>query len=190
MTPKQLAVLRIVEEHQTRKGYAPTLQEIADRLGVTKVTVLSHLRHLERDKHIKRSYYRRRSIKVLTPTRGIPLVGTIAAGEPIEAVESPEDVDVFGLLREGKEYYALRVRGRSMIDDGIREGDVVICEKRTTARNGETVVALLDGGEATLKRLYREDGRIRLQPANEKMKPLVVSRAQVQGVVVGVFRKL
>ena len=190
MTPKQLAVLRTVEEYQDKHRYAPTLQEVADKLGVTKVTVLSHLRQLEKQGHIKRSYYRRRSIEILTPTRRLPLVGTIAAGRPIEAIEDPVDVDVFGILKKGKTYFALQVRGDSMDDDGIRDGDMVICEKRTTARNGETVVALLGDGEATLKRWYRENGRVRLQPANENHKPIITNRVRVQGVVVGVFRKM
>ena len=190
MTPKQLEVLRTIEDYHAKHGYAPTLQEIADRRGVTKVTILSHLRHLERDKHIKRSYYRARSIEVLTPTCGIPLVGHISAGQPIEAIEDPTDVDVLGVFREKKDCFALRVRGDSMIDDGIREGDIVICEKRTSARNGETVVALLNGGEATLKRWHRENGRVRLQPANSRLKPIYSNRVRVQGVVVGVFRQL
>ena len=138
MTPKQLKVLRIIEDYQSRNGYAPTLQEIADQLGVTKVTVLSHLRNLERDKHIKRSFYRRRSIEILTHTGGIPLVGTIAAGRPIEAVEVPEEIDFFENLRNRKKCFALRVSGDSMVEDGIHDGDVVICEKRTSARCSRT----------------------------------------------------
>lgn len=190
MTPKQQEVLRLVEEYTAGHGYAPTLQEIALKLGVTKVTVLSHLRQLEKGKHIKRSYYRRRSIEVLTPQRGIPLVGHIAAGKPIEPLEDRSDVDVLQVLKRGQEYFALQVRGDSMIEDGIRSGDVVICEKRTGARDGETVVAVLEGGEATLKRWYKEEGRIRLQPANAAMKPIYTDGAQVQGVAVGIFRTL
>lgn len=190
MTPKQLEVLRNIEEYQTKNGYAPTLQELGDKLGVSKVTILSHLRRLERGKHIRRSYYGRRAIEVLTPTRGIPLVGTVAAGRPIEAMEHPSDVDVFGVLKQGKECFALKVSGDSMIEDGILNGDIVLCEKRSTARNGETVVALLEGGEATLKRWYRENGQVRLQPANPKVPPILTDRVQVQGVVIGVFRRM
>jgi len=190
MTPKQLGVLRIVEDYQDKHDYAPTLQEIAEKLGVTKVTVLSHLRHLERQGHIKRSYYRRRSIEIITSTRKLPLVGTISAGHPIEAIEDKVDVDIFSVFKKNMEYFALKGSGESMIDDGIMDGDMVICEKRTTARNGEPVVALLEDGEATLKRWYKENGRVRLQPANEKLKPIYVERVRVQGVVVGVFRKM
>lgn len=190
MTPKQLEVLRTVEEFTQRNGYSPTLQELADSLKITKVTVLSHLRQLEKARHIKRSYYRRRGIEVLTSTRRLPVTGRIAAGRPIEAIAHPDDLDVLAVMRSGKDYFALEVRGSSMIEDQIRDGDYVIVEKTPTARNGETVVALLDGGEATLKRFYRENGRIRLQPANSTMSPIVVDHVDIQGVVVGVFRKL
>jgi repressor LexA len=190
VTPKQLEVLRYVEDFSQRSGYSPTLQEIADHLKITKVTVLSHLRQLEKARHIKRSYYRRRGIEVLTSTRKLPVTGRIAAGRPIEAIAHPDDLDVLSVMKSGKDYFALEVRGNSMIEDHIRDGDYVIVEKTPSARNGETVVALLDEGEATLKRFYRENGRIRLQPANGTMDPIVVDRVDIQGVVVGVFRKL
>lgn len=190
MTPKQLEVLRYVEDYSRRNGYAPTLQEAADHLRVSKVTILSHLRALEKARHIKRGYYRRRGIQVVTSTRKLPVIGKIAAGRPIEAIAHPDELDVFGIVKEGRDYFALEVRGDSMIEDQIRDGDYVICERRTTARDGETVVALLDDGEVTLKRFYREGAKVRLQPANGKMAPLVVDRVQVQGVVVGIFRRL
>lgn len=190
MTPKQLEVLRFIEGYTARHEVSPTLQEIADALRVTKVTVLSHLRNLEKGRHIKRSYYRRRGIQVLTPTRKMSVLGRIAAGRPIEAIAHPDELDILGVMKDGKEYFALEVRGESMIEDHIRDGDYVICERRADARNGETVVALLDGGEATLKRFYRENGRIRLQPANASMAPILADRVDVQGVVVGIFRKM
>jgi repressor LexA len=190
VTPKQLEVLRYVEDFTQRNGYSPTLQEVADHLKITKVTVLSHLRQLEKARHVKRSYYRRRGIEVLTSTRRLPVTGRIAAGRPIEAIVHPDELDVLGVLKPGKEYFALEVRGSSMIEDHIRDGDYVIVERTPTARTGETVVALLDGGEATLKRFYRDNGKIRLQPANGTMAPIIVDRVDIQGVVVGVFRKL
>lgn len=190
MTPKQLEVLRFVEDYTQRSGVSPTLQEVADHLKITKVTVLSHLRQLEKAKHVKRSYYRRRGIELLTSTRKLPISGRIAAGKPIEAIVHPDELDVLGIMRPGKEYFALEVRGTSMIEDHIRDGDYVIVERTPQAKNGETVVALLDGGQATLKRFYRENGRIRLQPANPTMEPILVDRVEIQGVVVGVFRKL
>ena len=190
MTPRQLEVMRCIEEYAARHGYSPTLQEIGDRLRITKITVLSHLRRLEKARAIKRNYYQRRGIQVLTPTRKLPVIGKIAAGRPIEAIAHPDDLDLLKVMKEGRDYFALEVRGDSMIEDQIRDGDFVIAERRSTAQNGETVVALLDGREATLKRFYRENGKIRLQPANAKMPPLIVDRVEIQGVVVGVFRKM
>ena len=190
MTPKQLEVLQYVEDYSVKNGFSPTLQEVADHLRVTKVTVLSHLRQLEKARHIKRSYYRRRAIEVLTPTRRLQVTGKIAAGKPLEAIAHPGELDVLGVLKEGKEYFALEVRGDSMIEDHIRDGDYVIVERRPLAHNGETVVALLENGEATLKRFYREKDRIRLQPANASLSPILLDRVEIQGVVVGIFRKL
>ncbi len=190
MTPRQLEVLRFLEEYSDRHGYSPTLQEIADRLGVSKITALSHLRQLEKGRHVRRSYYRRRGIQILTRTKKIPVIGRIAAGRPIDAIAHPDDLDILGIVRENREYFALEVRGDSMVEDHIRDGDYVILERRSTAENGETVVALLDDGTATLKRFYREGRRVRLQPANDRMPPIVLDRVNVQGVVVGIFRKL
>ncbi len=190
MTPKQLEVLRFVEEYTDRNGFSPTLQEIADRLRVTKVTVLSHLRQLEKARHVRRGYYRRRGIQVITRTRKLPVVGRIAAGKPLDAIAHPDDLDLLGVVRENREYFALEVRGDSMVEDHIRDGDYAIVERRSTADNGETVVALLEDGTATLKRFYQEGKRVRLQPANSRMPPLVLDRVDIQGVVVGIFRKL
>ncbi len=190
MTPRQLQVLRYIEDYSVRNGVAPTLQEMADHLRVTKVTVLSHLRRLEKDRHIRRGHYRRRGIRVLTPVRKLPVTGRIAAGRPIEAIAHPDDLDLLGVMKEDRQYFALEVRGDSMVEDHIRDGDYVICERRSTAQNGETVVALLDGGEVTLKRFYRESGRVRLQPANAAMAPLLPDRVEIRGVVVGLYRKL
>jgi repressor LexA len=119
----------------------------------------------------------------------VQILGRIAAGRPIEAVEDPEELDLQDLLPPGRECYALHVRGDSMIDDGIRNGDIVLVEQRKEARNGETVVAVLAGEEATLKRYYRERGRIRLQPANSALEPIYAKDVEVRGVVVGVIRR-
>ncbi len=141
-------------------------------------------------RRIKRSRYGRRAIEVLQPTRRVPVVGRIAAGRPIEAVETREEITLNEFVAPGRDYFALQVRGDSMVDDHILDGDHVIVERRTEARDGEVVVALLESGEATLKRIYREAGRIRLQPANAAMAPILVDRVDVQGVVVGVYRLL
>ena len=120
----------------------------------------------------------------------LPLAGRIAAGSPIEAIERPEAIDMRDIFPANGNTFVLEVSGDSMIDEHIRSGDLVVCQKRNTARNGETVVALLEDGEATLKKLYREDGRVRLQPANEKYDPIYVKDVTIQGVVIGLIRQL
>ncbi|HXG61074.1 MAG TPA: transcriptional repressor LexA [Planctomycetota bacterium] len=193
MTPRQFEVLRFIEDYAARKGCSPTLQEMADHLRLSKVTVLGHLRRLEKSRHIRRGYYRRRGIEVLIPSRRLPVVGRIAAGRPVEAIAQPEELDLAGLLRRGREYFALQVRGDSMIGDHICDGDFVIVERRSDVRDGEMVVALLDGREATLKRYYREGRGVRLQPSNPSVDPLFVDRPErlkIQGVVVGVLRRM
>jgi repressor LexA len=193
VTPRQFEVLRFIEDYAARKGCSPTLQEMADHLRLSKVTVLGHLRRLEKSRHIRRGYYRRRGIEVLIPSRRLPVVGRIAAGRPVEAIAQPEELDLAGLLRRGREYFALQVRGDSMIGDHICDGDFVIVERRSDVRDGEMVVALLDGREATLKRYYREGRGVRLQPSNPSVDPLFVDRPErlkIQGVVVGVLRRM
>jgi repressor LexA len=195
LTPKQLNVLRFVRKFRDSHEYAPTLEEIAREFNVSKITALQHLRALEKRGAIRRSRYQARSIEIPEPRRPhslqrIPLAGTIAAGAPIEAIEEREVLDLSELIHGRAEPFLLRVRGDSMIDEQIREGDYVICERRSTAVNGETVVAILPGGEATLKKFYREpDGRIRLQPANPKLSPTYPERVEIRGVVGGVLRK-
>ena len=197
-TPRQLEILRFIRDFRSREGYSPTMQEIGNHLGLTKVTVFEHVGALERKglllrgpKHKARSL--RVSGKVEFPderaTR-IPLVGRIAAGLPIEAVEDREMLDLEELFDRPRGTFALEVTGDSMVEDHICDGDLVICERRQDARNGETVVALLTDGEATLKKFYREGNRIRLQPANADYDPIYTDRVQIQGVVVGVVRKV
>ena len=190
MTPRQLEALRYVEDYARSNGVAPTVQELADHLRVSKPTALSHLRALERAKAIRRRPYRRRAIEVTAPSRKLPVIGRIAAGRPLEALAQPGDLDLAAPARGGAEHFVLEVRGDSMIEDGIRDGDFVVCERRSAARDGETVVALFEDGTATLKRLYREKGRVRLQPANASMAPIYADRVDVQGVVVAVHRLL
>ncbi len=195
-TPKQLRVLTYIRDYSRAHGYAPTLQELADEFGVSKVTVFEHIVALQEKRYLKRSRHKARSLRLNTrvpfaderATR-LPLVGTIAAGRPIEAIEEREVLDLEELFVKSHETFALRVRGDSMIEDRICDGDYVVCEKRDTARDGETVVALLDDGEATLKRFYREKDGVRLQPANPNYPPLRTKSVQIQGVVVGVVRR-
>ncbi len=195
LTPKQLRILKLIRDYQRKHGYSPTMQELADVLGVTKVTVFEHVSGLEKKGLLRRSKHRARSLE-LTPriefpdeTEGmLPLVGHIAAGAPIEAIENPEVIDLESMFQSGAGVFALRVRGDSMIEEQIRDGDLVVAERRETARDGETVVALLDDGEATLKKFYRDGARIRLQPANPAYSPIYVDHVRIQGVVIGVLR--
>jgi repressor LexA len=196
LTPKQLRVLTYIRDFSRSKGYAPTMQELADEFDVSKVTVFEHIAALERKGYLKRSRHKARSLQLNKsidfPDEGatrLPLAGTIAAGQPIEAIEDRETIDLESMFVSPHGTYVLQVRGDSMIEDNICDGDLVVIEKRETARDGETVVALLEDNEATLKRFYREKDHIRLQPANEAYEPIRVRDVTIQGVVVGVLRQ-
>ena len=200
LTPRQLEILTAIRDGSRRDGYSPTMQELADQLVISKVTVFEHVNALVRKGLLRRLPHKARSLQVTSSARFpderptlLPLAGRIAAGGPIEAIEDVEvlDLETVFATRRGGDYsnFALKVSGDSMIDDHIADGDYVIVAPRRTPRNGEIVVALLENGEATLKRWYREKGRIRLQPANEAYEPLYVKRVDVQGVVVGVIRR-
>jgi repressor LexA len=195
LTRRQRQILDFLVEYTRREGVSPTLEEIAQAFGVNKVTIFGHVSELERKGLIRRPRPRASRGLLLSdsaagsPFPRLPILGRIAAGRPIEAIEDPEELDLGDLVPAGREIYALRVQGDSMIEDSIRDGDIVLVERRTTARNGETVVAVLADGEATLKRLYREQGRVRLQPANRELEPIYVPDVEVRGVVVGVLRR-
>ena len=196
LTPRQLEIVKFIREYSASHGTAPTMQEIADHLGIRRPTVFEHLKALEARGAITKKPILSRTIE-LSPELSFTgarfnLVGRIAAGRPIEAIEDPEVLDVEALFRgRTGETFALQVVGNSMIDEQIRDGDYVIVEKRDSAHNGETVVALVDEQEATLKKFYLELGRVRLQPANPTMEPIFLDadRVRVQGVVIGVLRK-
>ena len=199
VTPRQLEILRFVRDFRSRRGYSPTMQEIGDHHRLTKVTVFEHIAALERKGLILRGpKHKARSLRVseafeFADERGtgkMPLVGRIAAGQPIEAIEDRETLDLEALFDRPGETFVLQVAGESMIDEHICTGDYVVCRRGAEPKNGDTVVALLDEGEATLKKFYREKGRIRLQPANENFEPIYVKDVQVQGVVVGVIRTM
>jgi repressor LexA len=199
LTRRQRDVLEVIRGFIDRHGYSPSLEEIGRALGLSSVaTVHKHVSHLVDKGLVKRVWNQNRSIDLVQEgrdgegTAALPLMGTIAAGSPLEAVRSDEAIAVPADMIPGRGAgYVLRVRGNSMIDEQIRDGDFVVVEERPQARDGETVVALVDGHEATLKRLYREGATVRLQPANATLGPIVLAadRVQVQGVVVGVIRK-
>jgi repressor LexA len=197
LTKRQREILDYLQEFIQQHGYAPSLEEIGHRFNLSSLaTVHKHLTNLEEKGFIRRSWNRSRSVELLSSRVGhraieLPLLGFVAAGSPIEAVPSNETIAVPDDLVGRRETYVLRVRGDSMIDEQIRDGDFVVVEDRKTAENGEMVIALVSGADVTLKKFYRENGRIRLQPANPTMQPIFVdaNNVQVQGVVVGVMRK-
>jgi len=197
LTKRQREILDYLNDFIQQHGYAPSLEEIGRRFGLSSLaTVHKHLTNLQGKGFIKRAWNRSRSVELL-PTRTVaravelPLLGYVAAGAPIEAVIGTETIEVPESLVGKRDTYVLRVKGDSMIEEQIRDGDLVIVEDRRSADNGETVVALLGGTDVTLKKLYRENGHIRLQPANPAIQPIVVpaDQVQIQGVVIGVMRK-
>lgn len=196
VTRRQKQVLDFVQTYLRRHGYAPSLEEIGRHLGMTSLaTVHKHLTRLESRGVIRRRAHQSRSVEVLDRpesggTTSVPLLGRVAAGRPIEPVETAESVALPEDLLGKGETFALRVVGDSMIGDGILDGDVVVVESRPDAPNGATVVAVVRG-EATVKRFYRRRGRIHLIPANERVEPIVASDddVQVRGVVIGLLRR-
>ena len=202
LTEKQIRVLRYFRDYRKEHGIAPTLDEAAQALGVSKITIHEHLNQLTKKGAIHRDRAKARAVAILydpdaeeldhgaDAIPSLPLVGSIAAGRPIEALEDREDVSLTELVPTGDRIYMLRVKGKSMIEDHIDDGDLVVVERRETASDGDIVVAILEDEEATLKRFYREsNGMIRLQPANSEMEPLFTNRVQLRGVVRGVIRK-
>ncbi len=196
LTRRQKDILAFIESFLETHGYSPALEEIARHFGIASLNgVYKHLRVLEERGFISRLSNRARSIRLVklaeTNMRAVPLLGRIAAGQPIEAVEDREEIPVPESLLTRGNNYVLRVEGDSMIDEQIRDGDLIIVEQRSLARDGETVVALIDGERATLKKLYRDGDRVRLQPANSDLPPIYVDpeRLRLQGVVVGLMRR-
>jgi repressor LexA len=193
-TKKQKAVLEYIAGYQKQHGLSPTLEEIGSELGITRVTAFQHVKSLEKKGAVRTRPLKSRSIEILDPDfrpggRSVPVRGTIAAGRPIEAVEDVEEFDPDEFFPHGEGFFLLHVKGDSMIGDHIRDGDLVLVEPRQSADDGETVVALLPGGDTTLKRIYREAGRFRLQPSNPDLAPIWVDEVVVQGVVRGVVRR-
>ncbi len=199
LTKRQREILDYLTGYIDDHGYAPSFEEIAAAMKYGSLaTVHEHLSNLERKGVIRRSYNESRSIEVLSRARApgvaeLPLLGLVAAGEPIEAIEQQETIALpEEMLPATGPNYVLRVRGDSMIDEQIKDGDYVIVHSRNSARNGEMVIALLQGTHATVKKFYREkSGWVRLQPANAAVEPIFVHEDDVtiQGVVVGVIRK-
>ena len=215
LTPRQHQILRFVCESRSRNGYSPTLQEMAKSLQLSKVTVFEHVAALVRKGLLLRQPNRARSLTLnpdydwtqfegpsdllesqTTPTTTdqadpgqFPLLGDIAAGCPLEAVENPDRLDLKTLFETHSDTFALQVSGESMIDDHIQSGDYVLVQKTSQARDGQTVVALMENGEATLKKVYRQGSGYRLVGANANFEPIFTENLQIQGVVIGLVRQ-
>ncbi|MGB1842047.1 MAG: transcriptional repressor LexA [Longimicrobiales bacterium] len=199
LTKRQKEILDYIEAFIEEQGYAPSFEEIAESFGYSSLaTVHEHLSNLERKGYIRKSYNESRSIELVghdtgTPVVELPLLGAVAAGLPIEAVQDTETLAVPpDMVSRRRDNYVLRVEGNSMIEEQIRDGDYIVVQAQDRAEDGQMVVALVGDEAATVKKLYREAaGRVRLQPANPTMEPMFVDAADVriQGVVVGVIRK-
>lgn len=197
---RQQQILDFLKQHVQMTGSAPTLKQIAKALGVSSLaTVHEHLTTLEYKKLIKRTGGKNKTVEFIneaskdfsTASMEVPILGFIAAGTPIEPYTDPNASMAIpnAFVTGQKRTYVLQVRGESMIEDGIMDGDYVVIEQSDFATNGEIVVALLDNGMATLKRFFKESTRIRLEPANAKMQPIFVKNVTIQGKVVGLIRK-
>jgi repressor LexA len=201
LTRRQRAILEFIRAYCAEHRISPTLEEIARNFDVSKVTIFGHVAELERKGALRRAAKGiSRGLQVVeeepaaqpgaAPAGCLHILGTIAAGAPIETLEEPEQFPFEELAPAGKDVYVLRVQGDSMIEDAICDGDMVLVERRSDPRNGQTVVAVLPDEEATLKRYYREpDGRIRLQPANAAMEAIVLPEVEIRGIVIGVVRR-
>jgi repressor LexA len=215
LTPRQVEILRLIHSYRANNGCSPTLREMADSLRLSKVTVFEHVETLVRKGLLRRSPNRARSLTLdfsahpdvfsvlgddtcsdniaenqsALSSACYPLVGVIAAGTPLEAIENPDTIDLSTLFETSRGTFVLRVCGESMLDEHIRDGDYVLVERSATARDGQIIVALLEDGEATLKKIYRNGKGFRLEGANENFQPLYVDRLDIQGVVIGVVRR-
>jgi len=194
-TEKQLRIMEFIQQFRDERGISPTLEEIASNFGVTKITVYEHINQLERKGALKREKFRARSIELITSVEerkarySMPLMGNFREGLPIEATEEREDLNISEMLPYGRNFFALRVCGNDLKQDHLTDGDLIIAEKRESVHNGDVVVAVLNGGKACIKKLYREEGHIRRQSPKGSLESTMVPSADVRGVVVGVLRR-
>jgi repressor LexA len=197
LTKRQAQILEFVTQHIANNNYAPSYREIGEHFGLSSTaTIAEHVEALKTKGYLSHEENLARSLQPMAVANnendpqefGIPLLGTIAAGKPIQAVPTSETIDIPKDMM-GTNVFALRVKGESMIEDGIMSGDYIIVEQTKTAKNGDIVVALIDHENVTLKRFYKEKDRIRLQPANSTMQPIFLTKVAIQGRVKGVIRK-
>ncbi len=195
LTERQRAVFEFIRDYIRKRGISPSYDEIRRAFRFRSYnSVQKHLRRLE-EKGVLRSPWnnRKRALELVEPLpsgTSLPLLGRVAAGRPIEAIAAPETIEVPDILLRGENNFALRVVGESMVDEGIRDGDIVVVKRQRDAENGQTVVALV-GDDATIKQFYRRGGRIELRPANPRMRSILVEEGdlQIQGIVIGLIRK-
>ena len=209
LTPRQLQLLQMVARFQENRCYSPTLAELACELDISRSTVFEHLAELRKKGLLSGYQNKARSLKVRSQGQellnelsgqssppyakenaGIPLAGSVAAGVPVEAVENVESLSLSSAFGSGDDIFALEVRGDSMIDEDIRQGDYVICRRSCVAVDGQLVVANVDDENATLKKFYKEKDRARLQPANDNYQPIYTDNCQIEAIVIGLIRKL
>jgi len=202
LTSRQKDVLDYVKSYIVSHGYPPTVREIGSALGINSpATIHAHLKNLEKKGIIRKDNSKNRAIELLVENEyvpenekvvDVPLLGKITAGSPIEAIETPDEFFSLPsyLLPKGKEVFTLKVSGTSMINAGILDGDVVIVERRNTARNGEIIVAMTDENEVTLKTYYKEKDHFRLQPENDTMDPIILNNVIILGKAIGLYRKI
>jgi repressor LexA len=193
LTKRQKQILDFITQFIQSYDYAPSYREIAEHFGLSSTaTIHEHIKSLEDKGLISSSHNVARSLEVLNYRFGkaieLPLAGLITAGEPIEAIETPETIAVPRDLIKDENSYVLKVKGESMIEEGILDGDYVIVERKYYPQNGDVVVALLDNEYATLKKYFREKDRIRLQPANKTMRPIYAKNPAIQGIVRAILR--
>lgn len=201
LTKRQADILQAIKEFMAKNGYPPTVREIGSQVGLSSpATIQFHLTQLEQKGYIKKSNAKNRTIELLVPNElaqtdddvvNVPLVGKVTAGTPIEAIEMPNEFFSLPtvLLPAGEEVFTLKVSGESMINVGIYDGDILIVQKQNVARNGDTVVAMNDDGEATVKTFYKENGHFRLQPENDTMAPIILDNVTILGKAIGLYRK-
>ena len=202
LTNRQNDILNYIKKYIVNHGYPPTIREIGSALELSSpATIHAHLNNLEKKGFIKKQDSKNRAIELLVEnefakvdelTVEVPLLGKITAGTPIEAIENPDEYFALPsyLIPKNKEVFTLNVSGCSMINAGILDGDIVIIEKRNTARNGEIIAAMTDENEVTLKTFYKENGYIRLQPENDTMDPIILDNVTILGVAIGLYRKI
>lgn len=201
LTTRQEHILQIIKQLIAKNGYPPTVREIGEKANLNSpATIHFHLTKLEEKGYIKKDNSKNRTIEILVPNEyiekeenvvDVPLLGKVTAGTPIEAIETPDEYFSLpaNLINTKNDVFTLRVSGESMINVGIYDGDILIVERKNTAHNGETVVAMNTDNEATVKTFYKENGYFRLQPENDTMEPIILKEVTILGKVIGLYRK-